>query len=120
MAVINNGSVPYGSYQVTIGTSLYVAEDIRYQRTSFKIERRNALNQASGFVLDDADFPSGSMTVQRPTSTALLPSGGMTIGFPTGAPVDNTATLYYVGEVSPAVTRGDVQKFSVAFHTAVA
>ena len=118
MAVVNNGSVPYGSYQVTVGSTLYVAEDIRYTRPTFKIERRNALNQASGFILDDGDFPTGSMTLQRVTSTDPLPSGLLTITFPAGAPVD-TSTTYYYGESGSALTRGDVQKFNATFHKAV-
>ena len=118
MATVNNGSVPYGVYQVTMGATLYTAEDIRYNRPTFKIERRDALNRASGFVLDDGDFPSGTMTLQRPTSTDPLPIGLLTITFPTGAPVD-TSTTYYAGELGSLLTRADVQKFSVAFHKAV-
>ena len=118
MAIVNNGSVPYGSYQVTIGSTLYVAEDIRYQRPTFKIERRNQINQASGFVLDDADFPTGTMTIQRATSSDAIWGAGLTIVFPANAPVD-TGTTYWTGEVGASLARGDVQKFSVAFHKAV-
>lgn len=115
MALVNDGNIPYGSYQVTIGSTLYTAEDIRYSRPTFKIERRNQLNQASGFVLDDSDFPTGSMTVQRPTTTDPVLTAGLTVLFPSAAPVD-TGTTYVTGEIGVTLTRGDVQKTSVTFH----
>ena len=58
------------------------------------------------------------LVVQRPSSTDPLPTGGLTVIFPTNAPVD-TGTTYYSGEIGVALSRGDVQKFSVAFHKAV-
>ena len=115
MAVVNDGNIPYGVYQVTIGSTLYVSEDVRYTRPTFKIERRNQLNQASGFILDDGDFPTGTMTVQRATTSDPILTAGLTVIFPSGAPVD-TGTTYITGEIGAMLTRGDVQKFSVTFH----
>jgi hypothetical protein len=116
MPTVNDGNVPYGSFNVTIGSTSYVAETISTDQGSTVIERRNALNEPSGQVIIP-DFETGSFTIQRPASTAALPAIGTIALFPTNADVSGT---HYVNQVGRSYSQGDVQKFNISVRKAVA
>ena len=116
MPTVNDGNVPYGSFNITIGSTAFVAETISTDQGSTIIERRNALNEPSGQVIIP-DFETGSFTVQRPTSSEELPAVGTIAQFPTGASIAGT---WYINQRGQAYTRGDVQKFNISVRKAVA
>lgn len=116
MPTVNDGNVPYGSFNVTIGSTSYVAETNSTDQGSTIIERRNALNEPSGQVIIP-DFETGSFTIQRPSSTEALPEIGAIAVFPTNADVAGT---HYINQRGRAYTQGDVQKFNISVRKAVA
>jgi hypothetical protein len=116
MSTVNDGNVPHGSFNVTIGSTAYVAETISTDQGSTIIERRDALNVPSGQVIIP-DFQTGSFTVQRPLSTSALPAIGTIAQFPTGSDVAGT---WYLNQVGRAYSQGDVQKFNISVRKAVA
>lgn len=116
MPTVNDGNVPYGVYNITIGSTAYVAETISTDQGSTIIERRDALNVPSGQVIIP-DFITGSFTVQRPTSTSALPDIGTVAQFPTNSDVAGT---WYINQVGRAYAQGDVQKFNISVRKAVA
>src|ERR1043165_3687394 len=63
MALKNDGNVKYGSRLVSIAGSQYVAQSIKVNRPTFKIESRDQLNRPDRKVTDD-DFVTGTMTVK--------------------------------------------------------
>ncbi|PTX92098.1 hypothetical protein DB346_24430 [Verrucomicrobia bacterium LW23] len=67
MALKNDGSLNYGSMVLEFtgpaGTASYVADNVKINRPTFKIESRDHLNRPDGKVVDD-DFVTGTATLK--------------------------------------------------------
>lgn len=116
MSTVNDGNVPYGSFNITIGSDAYVAETISTDQGSTIIERKNAIGEPTGQVIIP-EFETGSFTVQRPATSTALPAIGTVCLFPTDADVSGT---YYINQRGRSYSQGDVQKFSISVRKAIA
>lgn len=90
MATHNDGSIPFGiPVTVTIGGQVYVVEDFSPDLASTVIERRSGLGAMTGRVVIDDQPPdisrsrgwTGSMTLQRATTTSPMPAVGAQVAF---------------------------------------
>lgn len=115
MPVVNNGSVAYGSYVITVSGVGYVAENVNPSISSTVLERFNELNEPSGQVLIPT-FETATMTLQRVVSTTALPAIGSTAVGATASLIQGT---WYVSEASGAFEQGSIQKVNVTVRKAV-
>lgn len=116
MPTTNDGSVPYGSFVVTIGTTAFVAENLSPSKPTNRIERRDEINEPSGQVIIP-DFESATMTLQRPTTSEALPAIGATLTAPTNSGLSGTQ---YITDVGATFDQGEDQKFNITVHKSVA
>ncbi|PTY02738.1 hypothetical protein DB346_08155 [Verrucomicrobia bacterium LW23] len=63
MALKNDGAINYGSMPLTIAAVTYIAQNVKVNRPTFKIESRDHLNRPDGKVTDD-DFVTGTATLK--------------------------------------------------------
>ena len=76
-ALLNDGTVPYGSRVLNINSRNYVATDIELTRTVEVIERFNEVGEPSGQVLIPR-WVTGTATLQLSGSVPILPAQGGT------------------------------------------
>jgi hypothetical protein len=117
MPTVNNGNVPYGSTTVTIASVAYVASQLELTQGSTILERRNQLNEPSGFVITP-DFKRGSCMLQRPTSTAPLPQIGDTVTIPTDKMAGVSGTVY-ITERGVVLEQAGIEMFRVSLMLSV-
>lgn len=117
MPVVNNGSVAYGSYLVTVSGVGYVAENVNLSISSTVLERFNQLNEPSGQVLIPT-FETATMTLQRPSSSTVLPAVGATVVAGSGSGISGSSN-WYVSEASGAFEQGSIQKVNVTVRKGV-
>jgi hypothetical protein len=109
MPTNNDGSVPYGSFILTMGGTAFVCENLTPSVPVTKIERRDELNRPSGKVSID-DFETATLTAQRPTASTALPVLGAAVIAPANSLITGS---WYVTDRSPAFSQGEIQKFTV-------
>lgn len=117
MPTINSGSVPYGSFVVTVASAAFVGESISFNEASTTIERRTEDNDPSGLVIIP-DFVSGSCVLQRATTATNAPRVGDEIQFPSVALAGFTGS-FYLTEVGPNYAQADSHKFNASFRRGV-
>lgn len=115
MPVVNNGSVAYGSYLVTVSGIGYVAENVNPSISSTVLERFNQVNEPSGQVLIPT-FETATMTLQRPSASTVLPAVGATVAAGAGSGI---AGSWFVSEASGAFEQGSIQKVNVTVRKGV-
>lgn len=115
MPVVNNGTVAYGSYVITVSGVGYVAENVNPTMSSTVLERFNQVSEPSGQVIIPT-FETATLTLQRPTSTASLPDIGSVAS---GATASGLAGSWFVSEASGAFEQGSIQKVNVTVRKTV-
>ena len=113
MATYNDGSVPYGSQVVTIGSTAYVAEQINITDPSSIIERMDELGNPSGQVIIGG-FVNGTAVLQLATTGTTLPTMGGTF---TLTRAGTTATYGCVlSEIGEALSQTEAKKVNISFR----
>jgi hypothetical protein len=115
MPVVNNGTVAYGSYVITVSGVGYVAENVNPTIGSTVLERFDELNAPSGQVLIPT-FETATMTLQRATATSALPTIG---SLAVGGTASGIVGSWFVSESSGAYEQGSIQKVNVTVRKAV-
>src|SRR5689334_15403512 len=108
----NDGSIPYASRVVTINSVAYIAENISVKRPAVIIERRNELNEPSGWV-GIADFITGTATLQMASTSTAQPPAGQTFSTTFDATIG--AETFVITEIDKSESQGDAKKFEVTF-----
>jgi hypothetical protein len=117
MPTINDGNIPVNCFNVTIGSTAFVAESLNFRQGSQIVERRDADNAPSGQLITP-DFVTGSITVQRPATGTALPAVGDVVALPSVA-LGGVTGSFYVSEIGPDYSQGAVHKFSVSIRKSV-
>ena len=113
-ALINDGTVPYGSRILNItgsGAGLYIAEDIEITRTVEIIERYNEVGEPSGQVFIPR-WVTGTATLQLSGSNPQVPFGGSTFG----TTFSGSAEVFIIGEVSQPEAQATDKKVRITFR----
>ena len=71
-AVHNDNTVQYGSRDIIINGTTYIARDIEVTRGTKKITRQNELGEPDGAVYV-ADFVTGTATLQLASGSTVIP-----------------------------------------------
>lgn len=111
MALINDGTVQYGSRVLTINSVTYIAEQIEVRRPTIIIERRSELNAPNGQVQTD-DFVTGTATLQLASGATIIPDNGDTFS----TTFDASSETFFLSEVGQAESQGDAKKVSISFR----
>ena len=115
MPAYNDGSAPFGSQVITIGTTAYVAEEISYSETSTVVERRDEDGDPSGQVIVGG-FGNGSAELQFATTLTVIPAVGATFTLTRqGGAVAGTIGAI-VTEVGEAYGQLEIKKASINFR----
>lgn len=110
----NDGTVPFGSRVLTINSVTYVAENFEVKEPTFNVERRNEINQPNGQYID-ADFITGSATLQLATSSTAIPANGDTFATKPRA-ADVSTTTFVLTEIGIPEEQGGIKKVPVQFR----
>lgn len=128
----NDGTIPYGSQVLSIGTLVpgatptissgvsYVADNISISRPGKTIERTNQLDEPSGQV-SYPGFVTGSATLQLATTSTLVPLHGkhfvLTV-FDTDGDADNDVEAFYIDSVDQPISKDSETKVNITFRKA--
>jgi hypothetical protein len=119
-ALKNDGTIPYGSKVLTVGSSgggsggtTYVADNIELTRSTGAILRTNELGEPSGRVLYKNDVDSFTCTLQLSTTSTVPPS----LGWETTVTFDATsgAEIWYLDKLGSSFTKDGETKVSATF-----
>ena len=124
----NDGTIPYGSEVLTIGTLVvgtpptisatgdqtYVADNITFDSPAKTIERTNELDEPTGQV-SYAGFVTGSATLQLATGSIEAPLQGQ--HFVTSTRL-GSAEAYYVESLSQPFSKDGETKVNINFRKA--
>ena len=119
-ALKNDGTIPYGSKVLTVGSSgggsggtTYVADNIELTRSTGSILRTNELGEPSGRVLYKNDVDSFTCTLQLSTTSTVPPS----LGWETTVTFDATsgAEIWYLDKLGSSFTKDGETKVSATF-----
>lgn len=113
MALINDGTVQYGSRVLTINSVSYIAEQIEVRRPTVIIERRSELNAPNGQVQTD-DFVTGTATLQLASGSIVIPENGLT--FSTTFVTAIGAETFFLSEIGQPESQGDAKKVTISFR----
>lgn len=112
-ALLNDGSIPYGSKVFTINSVTYVAEDISIDDAAQKIDRKNEVGEPSGRVLVQ-DYVEGTATLQLASTSTAPPTNGMT--FTQDLQHTGTNQTWALLKISPTFKQDEAQKVNVSFY----
>ena len=114
MATFNDGTVPYGSQVITIGTQTFVAENITTTEPTTVIERRDELGSPAGQVII-SNFITGSCVLQLATTSTPLPTIGATfVVVRAGTPASTIAVI--ISEIGEVLNQTEAKKVNVSFR----
>lgn len=122
-AVKNDGTIPYGSDVIAIGTftggapptigstTNYVADSISFNRPAKVIERTNENDEPSGQVIV-AGFVTGSATLQLATTSTAYPTQGQHFTHS----ISGSAEYFVIDSVDQPLTKEGESKVNITFR----
>lgn len=116
----NDGTIPYGSMTLTIGSSaggsggvVYIADNVSISRTAKTIERTNELDEPSGQV-SYKGFTTGSATLQLATTSTVPPQQGYE--FTKQFDAVNGSEVWYVDTIETPFQKDGETKVNITFR----
>ena len=112
-AIVNDGSVQYGSRVLSINSVSYVADNIEVNRPTKTITRTNELDEPDGQVTY-ADYVTGSATLQLESGATVIPVAGLTFSATFIASIG--AETFYLENVDQPEVKDAEKKVNITFR----
>jgi len=122
-AIKNDGTIPYGSEVLSIGTFAagtpptitsgvsYIADNITFNRPAKTIERTNADDEPTGQV-SYAGFVTGSATLQLATTATAIPTQGQHFV----SSISGAVEAFYIDSVDQPFSKEAETKVNINFR----